>query len=479
MCRSAVELAEFVRARELSARELVQTSLDAIAARDPRIHAFTHVAVDQALADADQIDATQSAADADERPFAGVPIAIKDNRAVAGMPLTNCSDIFGDFSPRWDAAVVARLRAAGFVVVGKTALPEMGILPTTESRRFGPTANPWDLGRTPGGSSGASASAVAARMVPMAHGNDGAGSIRIPAAMTGTVGLKSTRARVSNGPFLGEAWAGLAHEGAITRTVRDAALALDVMAGAMPGDPYGCPPPSRPYVAEVGADPGRLRVGVMTAIGGFDTDPDCVTAVESVGALLAELGHDVEAAHPPALDTWVDMLGAFNRVLIGHVAVDLAMVQAILEREVADDELEPLTRYYLELARRQTPVDYLLAVDELRRWARAVAGWWSGPYDLLLSPTVAAPPAPLGTLNFDPATAEPTFRKFLSYLPYTPAFNVTGQPAISLPLEVNAAGLPIGVQLVADTWREDLLLRVAAQLEAARPWADRRPALAT
>ena len=471
----ATSLAALIAAQEVTPAELVDAAIDRIERRDDEVNAVAHRLFDEARAAAADPSALG-------RPFGGVPFLFKDIGApLAGQPHQLGAAVLREagYVADEDSFLGAKLRDAGLIALGRTNTPEFAVSVVTESRAHGITRNPWDLSRTPGGSSGASASAVAARMVPMAHGNDGAGSIRIPAAMTGTVGLKSTRARISNGPFLGEAWAGLAHEGAITRTVRDAALALDVMAGAMPGDPYGCPPPARPYVAEVGAGPGRLRVGVMTAIGGFDTDPDCVTAVESVGALLTELGHDVEVAHPPALDTWVDMLGAFNRVLIGHVAVDLALVQAILERDVADDELEPLTRYYLELGRRQTPADYLLAVDDLRRWARAVAGWWRGPYDLLLSPTVAAPPAPLGTLNFDPATAEPTFRKFLSYLPYTPAFNVTGQPAISLPLEVNAAGLPIGVQLVADTWREDLLLRVAAQLEAARPWADRRPALAT
>ena len=282
--RPALDLAALVRSGELSARELVQASLDRIDALQPHINAFTHVAHESALATADAIGS------GDERPFAGVPIAIKDNRAVAGMPLTMCSDLFGDLVPRHDSFLVRRLRDAGFVIVGKTALPEMGILPTTESRRNGPTRNPWDLDRTPGGSSGGSAAAVAAGMVPIAHGNDGGGSIRIPAACCGLVGLKPARGRVSVGPESGESF--LVCDHVLTRDVADSAAVLDVLAGYEPGDATWAPPPARPYADAASGEPGRLHIGlaVNPALDGAMLDPVNETATRDAAALLESLG---------------------------------------------------------------------------------------------------------------------------------------------------------------------------------------------
>ncbi len=293
--RSAVELAALIRERELSSRELVQASLDAIAERDGRVNAFTHVAAESALADADEIDATLSAADADERPFAGVPIAIKDNRAVASMPLTMCSDIFDGFVATEDAFCVRRLREAGFVIVGKTALPEFGILPTTESRRNGPTANPWDLTRTPGGSSGGAGAAVAAGMVPIAHGNDGGGSIRIPAACCGLVGLKPGRGRVSVGPDAGQSF--LVADGVLTRDVRDTAVVLDLLGGYEAGDSSWAPPPAAPFAQALDRSSwaGPLRIALVTepALDGAEVDPVCIAAARDAAELLSGLGHQI------------------------------------------------------------------------------------------------------------------------------------------------------------------------------------------
>ena len=303
--RSAVELAARVRTGELSARELVEASLRRIEALDPRINAFTFVAADEALHAADGIGP------GDPRPFAGVPIAIKDNRSVAGMPLTNGSDLFADVVGPSDEFCVRRLRDAGFVIVGKTALPEMGILPTTESRRHGPTANPWSTDRTPGGSSGGSAAAVAAGMVPIAHGNDGGGSIRIPAACCGLVGLKPARGRVSVGPTSGQSF--LVCDGVLTRDVADTAAVLDVLAGYEPGDASWAPPPPGRYAELGGAEPGRLRIALVCnpVFEGATLDPVCESAARNAAALLQSLGHELEEVVAP----WSDagLLSAFTR----------------------------------------------------------------------------------------------------------------------------------------------------------------------
>jgi amidase len=474
MCRSAAELAELVRARELSARELVQASLDAIAARDPKIHAFTHVAADQALADADQIDATLSAADADERPFAGVPIAIKDNRAVAGMPLTNCSDIFGDFTPRWDNAVVARLRAAGFVIVGKTALPEMGILPTTESRRFGPTANPWDLGRTPGGSSGGSAAAVAAGMVPIAHGNDGGGSIRIPAACCGLVGLKPARGRVSTGPESGHSF--LVTDGVLTRDVRDTAAVLDLIAGYEPGDASWAPPPAEPFAGALGGDTTRaLRIGLVLepALDDAIVDPVCLQAARDAAQLLESLGHHVIELRAPW--TELGLLSTFTAAFGPLSATGVAAAARLAGREPVEGDVEPLTWEMFGLAHRQDTLTYLLAQNELETVARRLVAAMLD-YDAIVTPALGMRPVPTGEIHGRGPDPLDHFRRSGDFTPYTAIINVTGQPAMAVPLYLGEDGLPLAVQLIGPPAGEDVLIGLAAQLERALPWAGRAPA---
>src|ERR1700760_2220464 len=304
--RSAGELASLIRARELSARALVQESLDRIEALDPRINAFTHVAAEPALA------AAAALPPGGPRRFAGVPIAIKDNRPVAGLPITMGSDLFDNRVADHDAHVVRRLRDAGFIIVGKTTLPEMGILPTTESRRFGPTHNPWRLDRTPGGSSGGAAAAVAAGMVPVAHGNDGGGSIRIPAACCGLVGLKPARGRVSVGPDAGQSF--LTIDGVLTRTVSETAAALDVMAGYEPGDASWAPPPARPYTESAVSPPGKLNVGLAfnAPLAGAELDPVCEQAARDAATQLESLGHRVQEITPPWSSP--ELLPYFTRV---------------------------------------------------------------------------------------------------------------------------------------------------------------------
>ena len=473
--RSAVELAALIRGRELSARELVQASLDAIGRRDGKVHAFTHVAAESALADADRIDATRSAADAEERPFAGVPIAVKDNRAVAGMPLTMGSDLFGDHVSPADAFVVRRLREAGFVIVGKTALPEFGILPTTESRRAGPTGNPWALDRTPGGSSGGSAAAVAAGMVPIAHGNDGGGSIRIPAACCGLVGLKPTRGRVSVGPDAGHSF--LVNDGVLTRDVRDSAAVLDVLAGYEAGDATWAPPVSASFRAALDRDatagPLRLALVLEPALAGADVDPVSLRAARDAAGLLEGLGHSVSEI--PAPWAGLDLLDTFTAAFGPLSATGVAAGARLLGREPREDDVEPLTWRMYELAGGQSTLTYLQAQAVLEQTARRLVSFLLD-YDAVLTPALGMRPVPTGEIHGRGPDPLEHFRRSGHFTPYTAIVNVTGQPAVSVPLYPGDDGLPLAVQLIGPPAGEDVLLGLAAQLERAHPWSGRTPA---
>lgn len=472
--RSAVELAALIRARELSARELVQASLDAIAARDGQVNAFTHVAAESALADADQVDRTLSAADAQERPFAGVPIAIKDNRAVAGMPLTMCSDIFGEYLPPQDAHVVRRLRDAGFVIVGKTALPEFGILPTTESRRNGPTANPWDLGRTPGGSSGGSGAAVAAGMVPIAHGNDGGGSIRIPAACCGLVGLKPARGRVSVGPDAGQSF--LVTDGVLTRDVRDTAEVLDVLAGYEPGDASWAPPPAVPFAQALDraswAGPLRIALVLEPALDDAAVDPLCLGAAREAAELLTGLGHEVVEVPAP----WANLglRPTFTAAFGPLSATGVSAGARLAGRDPTEEDVEPLTWEMYELARGQSTLAYLEAQSRLEVAARGLVSFMLD-YDVVLTPALGMRPVRTGEIHGRGPDPLDHFRRSAAFTPYTAIVNVTGQPAVAVPLLQGEDGLPLAVQLIGPPAGEDVLVGLAAQLERAHPWSDRTP----
>ncbi len=467
--RSATELAALVRAGDVSARELVEASLGRIDELQPTLGAFTHVAHESSLADADGV------APGDPRPFAGVPIAIKDNRAVNGMPLTMGSDLFADFAPGRDAYLVRRLREAGFVIVGKTSMPEMGILPTTEPRRFGPARNPWDPGRTPGGSSGGAAVAVAAGMVPVAHGNDGGGSIRIPAACCGLVGLKPARGRVSVGPDGGHSF--LVCDGVLTRTVRDTAQVLDVLAGPEPGDAtWAPPPPAAGYTALTEVDPGHLRIALAMASPreGATVDPVCEQAARDAASLLESLGHHVEEITPP----WagMDLLPDFTRAFGPLVSFTTWLGGHLTGREPTTEDVEPLTWTLYEHARGQDTIKYLTAEYRLESVARSIVQALA-PYDVLLTPVLARRPVPIGEIHGMGPDPMVEFRKSADFTPFTAIFNVTGQPAIALPLYHGEDGVPTAVQLVGPPAREEVLLSLAVQLEAALPWADRAPAL--
>ncbi len=466
--RSAGELASLIRARELSARALVQESLDRIEALDPRINAFTHVAAEPALA------AAAAIRPGDPRPFAGVPIAIKDNRPAAGLPITMASDLFDNRVADHDAHVVRRLRDAGFIIVGKTTLPEMGILPTTESRRFGPTRNPWRLDRTPGGSSGGAAAAVAAGMVPVAHGNDGGGSIRIPAACCGLVGLKPARGRVSVGPDAGQSF--LVTDGVLTRTVADTAAILDVLAGYEPGDATWAPPPAGRYAELAAEEPQGLRVAlaVNPPLDGAPLDSANEAAAREAAGLLESLGHHVEEVTAP----WsgLDLLPAFTRAFGPLISMTTWVGGLLAGREPEESDVEPLTWMMWERARNHDTLSLLTSQARLEAVARSIVAFFA-PFDAVLTPALAQRPVAIGEIHGRGPDPWGHYQRSGAFTPYTAIVNVTGQPAIALPLYQGDDGLPTAVQLIGPPAREDVLLGLATQLERALPWGDRQPPL--
>ena len=464
----AIAQAELVRRGEVTPLELVDAAIAGIERANPALNAIVTPTFDRAR--------EAARGDLPDGPFRGVPFLLKDlSAAWAGVRMTSGSAFLADFVAPVDSVLVQRYRAAGLVFLGKTNCAEFGFLPTTEPELFGPTRNPWDVGRTAGGSSGGSAAAVASGMVPFAHGNDGGGSIRIPASCCGLVGLKPTRARITHAPLLGDVIGGLVTDHALTRSVRDSAALLDATAGPAPGDPYAAPPLARPLLAEVGADPGRLRIAWTdrNAISA-PVDPECVRAVESAARLCEELGHDVEE-DAPALDGETLYRSFFAVWLSGH-AWGIDGMARTLGREPEAEELEPLTWALRRVGGEIRAADYLLAVTALQRIAREVAGFFAR-YDVWLTPTLASPPVPLGTFDRRSTDALAVFRQASEFVPFTPLFNATGQPAVSLPLHWDDAGLPIGVQLAARSGDEATLVRLAAALEEARPWSDRRPAV--
>ncbi len=466
MFRPAVELAGMVRSREVSARELVETSLERIEELNPALNAFAQVDAEGALASADAIGP------GDERPFAGVPVAIKNNRPAAGFRLTYGCELMAENECNYDHNVTRRLKAAGFIVVGTTTLPEYGILPVSEARIFGPTRNPWDLGRTPGGSSGGSAAAVASGMLPVAHGNDGGGSIRIPAACCGLVGLKAARGRISTAPELGDS--PLVVDGMLTRSVADTAAILDVLAGYEPGDATWAPPPPAPFARLAEQDPGRLRIAATTSPPTADAtlDPTCAQAVADASELLRSLGHTVEELDPP----WqVDALSElFGVVFSNHIALSIAYSGTVAGREPTAQDMEPMSWAIFSMIKQLGAIEGLAAAARLQSFARRLVAFLE-PYDALLTPALAQRPLPIGSL--DTAAPDPmsTFTRSGLFTPFTPVFNASGQPAISLPLYQGEDGLPLGVQLAGRPAGEGALLALAAQLEQALPWAMRRP----
>lgn len=451
---SAVEQAGLVRRGEVSPVELVETYLERIERLDPELNAYVTVCADEALAAARSAEAERP-----DRPFHGVPIPIKDLTETAGIRTTFSSRAFADFVPDYDMAVVRRLRDAGFVLLGKTNTPEFGSTAVTESELNGACCTPWETTRTSGGSSGGAAASVAAGLAPVAHGSDGGGSIRIPASCCGIFGIKPARGRVSPAPYGG--LEGLSTNGVLSRTVLDAAAVLDAISGYETGDPYWAAPPERPFAEEVGRDPGRLRVAVTTSPPlEAPVEAPCTAAVEDAAALLAELGHGVEEATPEWGES--SLLSHFTRVW--------QVSPALFGRDSA--LYEPLNRALAEAAAVTSSVEYVFATTALRELARRVVRFWDD-YDLLLTPTLAQAPVPIGAIRSGDPWEQ--FAKAGRFTPFTQVANITGQPAVSLPLYWSDEGLPIGVQLVGRPADEAALFRISAQLEQARPWRDRRP----
>ena len=470
----ATAQAELVRSGQLSATELVQTAIGRANAVDRHIHAIIHPRFAEALAEAEAVDGQ------DIGPFPGVPFVLKDLDGVAaGQPLHAGTKFLRDhnYVATVDSELTVRFRSAGLVCIGRTNTPELGLVTTSEPEAYGPSCNPWDLSRSTGGSSGGSAAAVAAGIVPMAHAGDGGGSIRIPASECGLVGLKPSRGRITLGPELGEAWGGLVARLAVTRSVRDTAALLDAVEGPGVGDPYWAPRPETPYLAEVGSGVGSLRIGWVAEPpdGSFVTDPQVASATRRTAELLESLGHRVEEAHPAALNDPTGT-GHFLVAFGAWVARELDRLGEMVGEPVTADGVEAGTWTVAEGGRAVSAAQYLAAIEGIHAVTRAMVAWWHvDGFDVLLTPTVPELPPTLGQFA---STPENPFNGLLRSTPivtFTAPFNMTGQPAISLPLHHSTEGLPIGMQFVGAPAREDLLIRLAAQLEEALPWADRRP----
>jgi amidase len=453
---TVAEQAERVRAGEVSARELVEESLETIERLQPAVNAFSFVAAERALEEADRVRA------GDPRPLCGVPLAVKDLLgATAGLPSTHGTAAFGDWIAGHDTAHVRRLREAGAIVVGKTTTPELGLRPVTESARYGVTRNPRNLELAAGGSSGGSAAAVAAGMVGLAEGSDLGGSIRIPAACCGVVGLKPSRGRVSIGPDFGDLAGGAAADGPITRTVLDAALALDAIAGYEAGDHHWLAPPSSTFVQSTTQPLSGIEITyAVAAPHGVPVDPEPAAAAESAALLCSELGHHVREQMP----LWDDpsFPAAWSTFVTGTVQHIVRVVERLHERHVDPERLEPATRAWAIDSPPVPLVDYLEAKERLIAFSRRLIAAWPAN-SVLITPTLTRLPATVAALRSEAGVTDDAVR----FSAFVRLWNVTGQPAITLPLRETRDGVPIGVQLVGPPGRDDLVLNLAAQIEAA------------
>jgi len=463
----ATAQADLVRRKEVTAVEMVEAAIARIERLNPELNAIITPLFERArdAAEVASIDA----------PFAGVPFLLKDVLAeYAGTPLSEGSAFLaGHYISPKDSELVRRYRNAGLIILGKTNTPEFALMPTTEPRQFGATRNPWNTNMTTGGSSGGSTAAVAAGMVAAAHANDGGGSIRVPSSCCGLVGLKPTRGRNPLGPEIGDVANGLLCDHVVTRSVRDSAAILDATAGPAPGDPYFPAPPEHPFAEEAAMAPDRLRIGFGTMpLTGVPAHPDCVNAAESAAKLCEDLGHDVVEASP-SLDG-KRLFKAFGSVWAGFLCWAIKDWARRSGRAIEEDLFEPATwRTYLH-GERLTSGDYLMAVQDVQRASRDAAAFFSD-YDIWLTPTLAQPPVPLGYFDYTPETREQHIERLGEYTGFTLIANASGQPGISLPLYWNEDDLPIGVQLLGRYGDEATLIRLAGQLEQARPWSERRP----
>lgn len=466
----AVAQAELVRRGEVAPHELIAAAAERIEQSDHALGAVNIRWFDRAIERARTTPPTG--------PLAGVPFLLKDLWAnYADHAISNGNRALKEaryLSPT-STWLVERFERSGLGIMGRGASPEWGSVPVTEPLAFGRTRNPWNTNHSPGGSSGGSAAAVAAGMVPAAHASDGGGSIRIPASCCGLVGLKTSQGRITTGPLRDES--GLGVELAVTRTVRDTALLLDIAHGPGIGDTVIAAPPQRPYVDEVGAAPGRLRIGVLEHHPhGHLVHTECVHAVQETARLLENLGHHVEHAYPSAWDD-EGFAKQFGSLWATNMAVNRARTGDMLGRPLHEDEVEPINWALAELSNKMSAEAYAMALAAVSGFRRRMQAWWDvDGWDLLLTPTMAQPPAPIGFLDNDPHKPLAPFARSGPYVPFTAVFNASYQPAISVPMHWTPEGLPVGVQLVAAYAREDVLIRVASQLEAATQWSLRHPA---
>ena len=465
----ATAQAELVASGKVTPLEMVNAAIERVERFDGALNALTYRWFDAARQLA-------SSSELPEGPFRGVPYLLKDLYASeAGKPLSNGSKAYkaADYVSTEDSTLVSRYKAAGLISIGRSNSPEFGSVPVTEPEAWGPTRNPWDLSRTPGGSSGGSASAVAAGIVPIAHASDGGGSIRIPAACCGLVGLKVSQGRISMGPSRDESNLGVEH--CVSRSVRDSARLLDATHGPGIGDVIIAPTPRRPFIDEVGADPGRLRIGFLDFNPrGGDVHADCVDGVHKTAKLLESLGHHVEPGFPDIFSD--NEIGrAFSMLWSTNMGTAIRRFSEALGREMTPNDIEAMNWAQAEFAKGVNGVDFSLAQASSIQFRRAIQSWWTKGWDLLLTPTLSAPPLPIGSMPNNPERPMTPLMTAGSWVAFTSQFNISGQPAISLPLHRTAEGLPVGMQLAAAYGREDVLIRVASQLEQAAPWAHLTP----
>ena len=462
----ATAQAELVRKKEVKPIELVEAAIGQIERLNPKINAVILPLFESAREQAKGL--------LPEGPFKGVPFLMKDMMtSVKGVPLTCGSALLKDYIPDHDSELTIRFRKAGLIILGKTNTPEYGLQPTTEPLLFGPTHNPWDLSRTPGGSSGGSCAAVASGMVAIAHANDGGGSIRIPASCCGVFGLKPTRARTPMGPDFGDILGGMVVDFAVSRSVRDSATLLDAVAGPSLGDPYFAPPIERPYTEEVKKPAGQLKIAFSTqSPTGVPVHQDCIDGVQKTVALLQELGHEVIETN---LQIDAGMLAqAFLKVWVAGVACQFEDWKRRTGQWPSQDKIEPLTWALWEMGKEISSGQYLCAIEDFQLIGRQVAQQFSR-FDAWLTPTLAEPPVSLGVLTSPPDDPLRGFFRAGEFCPFTPLCNITGQPAMSVPLYWNKDNLPIGSQFIAKFGDEATLFRLATQLEEASPWASKRP----
>ena len=462
----ALGLAALVRRREASAAELLEAAIDRIERLNPRINALTLKLYERAR--------TAITRGLPQGPFAGVPFVLKDlGQMLKGERLATGSRLFADYVPAKDSTLAQPFEAAGLVIAGKSSTPELGCSITTEPAAFGPCRNPWDATRTPGGSSGGAAAAVAAGIVPMAHGGDGGGSIRAPAAWCGLYGMKPSRARNPVGPDLGESLNGFSANHCISRSVRDSAALLDATSGPEPGDPYHVVAAERPFLEEAGRDPARLRIAFSTkSPGGGPVDPEWAAAAEAAARLLADLGHHVEEAAPDydfeaLLAGWRTIVGAILYVQVTSYAEARAIANPLAL-------LEPVNAAWVEEGGRRTGAEYFRA-ETLQHGVGRRVGAFFARHDILLTPTMAGPPPKLGALASSTRDLDGFYRRLFEVSPFTAVFNASGGPAASIPFGLSSAGLPLGVQIGADLGRDGLVFALSGQIERARPWAGLRP----